>query len=55
MTPKAPARPRPSRNTGGVRTTLKRRQFLMTSAATRAAASIAAPAIGADPILIGVP
>lgn len=35
--------------------TLTRRQFLMTSAATVAAASISAPAFAADPILIGVP
>ncbi|NGM44312.1 amino acid ABC transporter substrate-binding protein [Rhodobacter sp. SGA-6-6] len=35
--------------------TLTRRQFLMTSAASVAAASIAAPAFAAEPILIGVP
>jgi branched-chain amino acid transport system substrate-binding protein len=35
--------------------TLNRRQFLMTSAATITAASIAAPAFAADPIVIGIP
>jgi branched-chain amino acid transport system substrate-binding protein len=35
--------------------TLNRRQFLMTSAATVAAASISAPAFAADAIVIGVP
>ena len=35
--------------------TLNRRRFLMTSAATVAAASMSAPAFAADPILIGVP
>ena len=35
--------------------TLNRRTFLMTTAATVAAASISAPAFAADPILIGVP
>lgn len=35
--------------------TLTRRQFLMTSAATVAAAALTAPAFAADPILIGVP
>ena len=35
--------------------TLNRRTFLMTTVATVAAASIAAPAFAADPILIGVP
>ena len=35
--------------------TLTRRQFLMTSAATVAVASISAPAFASDPILIGVP
>src|SRR3990167_2535734 len=34
---------------------LNRRRFLLTSAATVAAASISAPAFAADPILIGVP
>lgn len=34
---------------------LNRRRFLLTSAATVAAASMAAPAFAADPILIGVP
>lgn len=34
---------------------LNRRQFLMTSAATMAAASISAPAFAADPIVIGIP
>ena len=35
--------------------TLSRRGFLVTSAATVVAASMAAPAFAADPILIGVP
>lgn len=35
--------------------TLTRRQFLLTSAATVAVASISAPALASDPILIGVP
>ena len=35
--------------------TLNRRQFLWTSAATMAAASISAPAFAADPIVIGIP